>query len=70
MQESCVSPLATSGPACEEPEDEKRRPPDYFNLIAETPIHRISGIIIGPQLASFVCVFVSLVCQQPVRRLC
>ena len=31
---------------------------------------RTRGIIVGPQLASFVCVLVSLVCQQPMRRLC
>ena len=32
--------------------------------------YRTRGIIVGPQLASFVCVLVSLVCQRPMRRLC
>ena len=32
--------------------------------------YRTRGIVVGPQLASFVCVLVSLVCQRPMRRLC
>ena len=44
-----------------------------FECVASPHIflcHRTRGILVAPQLASFVCVLVSLVCQQPIRRLC